>query len=139
MQIKDIITKDPELISPDTSIAEAAKKMSERDIGALFVRSGDRLVGVLTDRDIATRAVAKGLSAESTVKDIMTQKVLYCFEDDPIEAVAENLSRNQVRRLPVLDRNKRLLGVVSVGDLSRRGQKDAVSMALSGICQATKT
>lgn len=139
MKIKEFATKNLELITPETSIGEAAKKMSERDIGILFVQKNDKLIGVLTDRDIVIRANAKGIGSETPVKNIMTQKVLYCFEDESVEAVANNFAQNQIRRLPVLNHDKRLVGVVSIGDLGRKNQKEAISTAFFGISQPTKT
>lgn len=139
MEVNLCASHNPELISPETSIGEAAGRMSECDIGALFIRNDDKLVGVVTDRDIITRGLAKGVSPQTPVKDIMTQKVLYCFSDDSVEAVAENFAQNKVRRLPVLDRNKRLVGIVSLGDLSRKGQTDALVKAYAGISQPNKT
>lgn len=118
MEVKECMSKNPELIPPETSIGEAAKKMSECNIGALFVYNQDRLIGVVTDRDLVTRATAKGLTLETPVKDVMTPKVLYCFDDESLDSVAENFARNQVRRLAVLDCNKRLVGVVSLGDIT---------------------
>jgi CBS domain-containing protein len=138
MEIKELITKSPALITPETSIGEAAKMMFEQDIGSLFVQNEDKLVGVITDRDIVTRGLAKGVGLQSPVQAIMTEKVLYCFENDAIEDVAENLAKNQVHRMPVLDKNKRLLGVVSLGDLGRLGKKDIAGAALCGIAQRNK-
>ncbi len=118
MEVKECMTKNPELISPETSIGEVAKKMSESNTGAFFIQNQDKLVGVVTDRDLVTRATAKGLSLETPIKDVMTQKVLYCFDDESIDAVANNLARNKVHRLAVLDLNKRFVGVVSSDDIS---------------------
>ena len=139
MKIKECLTENPELITPDTTIGEAAKKMSERDIGSLFIKKNEKLVGVVTDRDIVTRALAKGLNEQSPVSEIMSEGVLYCFQDDTVDEVAENLAQNQVHRLPVLDENKKLVGVVSLGDIARiGGEKDAIASAVTGISQPTK-
>jgi CBS domain-containing protein len=124
------------VVSPDTPISEAAKKMRDRDIGSVLVGSEDKLVGIVTDRDIVIRSLAQNGSQK--VQDVMTPKVLYCFEDDTIESVSENFAKNQVHRLPVLDRNKRLVGVVSLGDLSRKHDKEGVCTACFGIHASTK-
>lgn len=137
MEIKECMTKDVDLITPETSIADAAKKMLEDDVGALLVRGDDRLVGVLTDRDIVIRALAAGLEPSASVGDIMTKKVLYCYDDDSIEAVADNMGKNQIHRLVVLNHDKRLVGIVSLGDLSTKGSTESAAIALCAICQPT--
>ena len=106
MKIKDVMTREVEIISPDKSICEAAKVMEQIDSGALLVNEGDRLVGVITDRDIAIRAVAEGLGVDTPIRQIMSKNVLYCFEDEDVQHVAENMADEQVRRLPVLNSSK---------------------------------
>ena len=138
MEVKDCMTKDVDLCKPDVSLQDAARKMREDDVGALLVRDDDKLIGVVTDRDIVIRALAKGLDASATVKDVMSEKVLYCFEDDSVEDCAKNMGDNQVHRLPVLNKDKRLVGIVSLGDLSTKGDVQAAGEALCEICQATK-
>jgi CBS domain-containing protein len=103
---------------PEQSIREAACLMAEIDAGSLPVGEGDRLVGMITDRDIAVRAVAAGQTPETRVRDVMSKEVLYCFEDEDLDDVARNMSNVKVRRLPVLDRDKRLVGILSMGDLA---------------------
>lgn len=120
MQVKECMTEHVEVGSPDMTICDAAKKMREGDFGVLPIGENDRLVGMLTDRDIVVRAIAEGIDPEQTsVRDIMTPNVLYCFEDQTLEEVAENLGRNQIQRLPVLNRQKRLVGILSLGDLAQ--------------------
>jgi len=120
MQVKECMTAHVELGSPDMTVCDAAKKMREGDFGILPIQENDRLVGMLTDRDIVVRAIAEGKDPESTsVRDIMSPSVLYCFEDQTLEEVADNLGRNQVQRLPVLNRQKRLVGILSLGDLAQ--------------------
>ena len=133
MQIKEVMTRNVLLTSPDQTICDAAKLMAKCDAGALPVREGDKLVGVITDRDIAIRAVAEHCSADTPVRDVMTAQVLYCFEDEDTEHVARNMGENQVRRLPVLDRDKRLVGIVSIGDLSHGVQPRVTGEAIAGI------
>jgi CBS domain-containing protein len=127
MQLKKIMTKQVDVISPETSIYEAAKRMRSLDVGALPVCDGDRLIGMLTDRDLAIRAVAEGCDPETTTaEETMSPGIIYCFEDQD-SAEAERLMReSQVRRLPVVDHDKRLVGIVSLGDLA---MKDDISVA----------
>jgi len=108
-----------EYISPEINLKEAAQIMKDMDIGFLPVGENDRLVGMVTDRDIAIRAVAKGLDPNKTkIRDIMTKEVIYCFEDQPVEEAAAMMEEKQVRRLSVLNRNKRLVGICSLGDIA---------------------
>ena len=123
MKLKDILTKDPEVINPDAMICEAARKMKDCDIGMLPVCDGDRLVGAITDRDLAVRAIAEGRDPLSTkVRDVMTPGICYGFEDEDLEDVARRMEEKQIRRLAVLNRDKRLVGVVSLGDLAVRSK-----------------
>jgi CBS domain-containing protein len=119
MRAADVMTRDVFLIGPSHSIRMAALLMSQHSIGALPVREKDRLVGMITDRDIAIRSVADGQAADTKVRDVMTKPIKYCFEDDELESVCENMASNKIRRLPVLDRNKRLVGIVCIGDVAR--------------------
>jgi CBS domain-containing protein len=119
MQIRDIMTRRVEVIHPDATIAEAAEKMKRLDVGPLPVCDGERLLGMLTDRDITVRATSEGRDPKSTrVRDIMTGEVFYCFEDQDVEEAAEIMQRAQIRRLPIINRDKRLVGIVSLGDLA---------------------
>ena len=123
MKIKEIQTREPEVISPEAMICEAAQKMSEHDIGMLPVCDGERLVGAITDRDLVIRGLAKGYDPLNTkVKDVMTERISCCFEDDSIEDVARAMEEKQIRRMPILNRNKRLVGIVSLGDLAVRSR-----------------
>ena len=135
MQIKEIMTSDPELIDPDASIRKAAKRMRDEDIGALPVGENDRLIGMVTDRDIAVRGVAEDLTPETTtVRDVMSEKVYYCFEDDDVEDAARCMAENQVRRLPILNRDKRLTGIVSLADIAQTGE-ECEKTALEGVSE----
>jgi CBS domain-containing protein len=125
MKVRDILTKDPEVVHPEAGISEAARKMKDHDIGMLPVCDGNRLVGSITDRDIAIRAVADKRDPSSTrVRDIMTAKVCYCFEDSDLEEAAQIMEEQQIRRLPVLNAQKRLIGIVSIGDLAVRSRDE---------------
>jgi CBS domain-containing protein len=135
MKIIEIMTQDPELISPDASIKDAAKRMKNEDIGALPVGENDRLIGMVTDRDIAMRGVAEGRAPETTpVRDVMSEKILYCFEDDSIEDAAQCMAEHQVRRLPILNRDKRLTGIVSLADIAQTGD-ECERIAIEGVSE----
>lgn len=120
MHIKEIMTWGVECIDPNASVQQAAQKMRHLDIGCLPVcTEGDRLVGMLTDRDIAIRACSEGLNPAGTrVRQIMTPDVVYCFEDQDLDDVSCLMESNQIRRILVLNRNKRLVGIVSLGDFA---------------------
>ena len=128
MKIKDIITRDPVCISPEASLAEAARKMRILDVGLLLVNEQDRLVGAVTDRDITVRAVAEGLDPQTVkVRRVMTRGVVCCFEDRNLEDAAHLMEEQQVRRLPVLDQEKHLVGIVSISDLAARAHDPALA------------
>jgi CBS domain-containing protein len=119
MQIKEIMSKKVEMVSPETLLHEVAQKMQKRDCGSVLVAKDDRLVGVITDRDLALRCVAESQHpAETVAEQVMTKEMLYCYDTDEMEDVALNMTNNKVRRLPVLDKDKRLVGIVSLGDLA---------------------
>jgi CBS domain-containing protein len=119
MQLKEIMTREVEAVRPETAVKEAAELMRTLEIGTLLVSTGDRLVGVLTDRDITVRAVTEGGDTMSMpVCNVMTPEVAYCFEDQDVTEAARVMEERQVRRLPVLDRNKRLVGIISLDDLA---------------------
>lgn len=120
MIVKDCMTKKVELGKPEMSLYEAAQKMRDGDFGILPVQNGDRLVGMITDRDIAVRCVAEGRDfKDMTVGEVMTERVLYCFEDQSLDEVAKNMGENQIRRVPVVNREKRLVGILSLSDLTQ--------------------
>jgi CBS domain-containing protein len=127
MKIRDVMTRSVELVNPDTSLQEAARKMRETDTGFLPVGENDRLVGTLTDRDITIRAVAEGRDPKSAkVRDAMSDELVYVFEDAETAEAADLMAQRQIRRLPVLNQDKRLVGVVSLGDLATRTPDDDV-------------
>jgi CBS domain-containing protein len=136
MQIKDVMTADVRFVGPDTSILEIARKMRDGDIGSTPVVENDRLVGMVTDRDIVVRALADGGDVRTkTARDAMSPGIRYCFDDDTVESVLDNMGDQQIRRLPVVDRDKRLVGVVSLGDLALSGKRKAAGEALKEISQ----
>lgn len=126
-KIKDIMCKDPTWLPADATIQQAAQKMTELDCGFIPVGNGEKLQGIVTDRDIATRATAKGLAPTTKLSDIMSSKVLYCFQDDATSDVARNMADNQVRRLIVLDSpsTKKFCGVVAVSDIVTANKTEA--------------
>ena len=135
MRISEIMTRYPELIDPNSSIRDAAKRMKSEDIGALPIGENDRLIGMVTDRDIAIRAVADERDPSSTtVRDVMSEKIYYCFDDDDIEDAARCMADNRVRRLPILNRDKRLVGIVSLADIAQTGE-DCEKTALEGVSE----
>jgi CBS domain-containing protein len=137
MQIQEIMTRSVDIIDPNTTIRDAARKMRADNVGALPVGENDRLVGMVTDRDIVVRAVADDRAGGNTaVRDVMSEHVYYCFEDDDVQQAAKVMSEHQVRRLPVLNRNKRLTGVLALADLGR-ADRDAACEALMGVSEPT--
>jgi CBS domain-containing protein len=134
MKVGEIMTRGVEVARPDDTLRQAAGRMAELDTGVLPVGEGDRLVGMLTDRDIAIRAVARGKGPDAKVRDAMTPEVRYCFEDEDLDDVVRTMGENKVRRLPVMSRDKRLVGIVSLGDVALygdSGQTDAAAAAVS--------
>jgi CBS domain-containing protein len=137
MNISDVMTRNVTLVSPDASLITAAQAMAEGDAGALPVGKDDELVGMVTDRDIVVRGVATGKALERLlVREVMTPQVLYCFEDQDCEEVAKNMAEVQARRLPVVDREKRLVGIVSLGDFAR-SDAEIAKTAEAGVSQPT--
>ena len=133
MRVSDAMTRDVRIARPDQTIQDAARMMAEIDAGALPVGEGDRLVGMITDRDIAVRAVAAGKAPSAKVSEVMSAEVKYCFEDEDTEHVARNMGDQQVRRLPVVNRDKRLVGILSLGDLATSEHPTPVGEALQDI------
>jgi CBS domain-containing protein len=133
MEIRDAMTKGVRVARPDAPVIELARRMRDEDIGSIPVAENDRLIGMVTDRDIVTRCVAETVDlSQVRARDVMSPKVLYCFENDSVVDVLANMREQQVRRLPVVNRDKRLVGVVSIGDLSQIEAQSA-GTALQGI------
>lgn len=144
MKVNQAMTRDVRIANPEQTIREVAHMMGDIDAGALPVAENDRLVGMITDRDIAVRAVGEGKSPDTKVRDVMSTEVLYCFEDQELEDVARNMGDIKVRRLPVVNRDKRLTGIVSIGDLALNEKAKTTAQTLAGIsehggthCQST--
>lgn len=135
MQIREIMSKDVHLVDQSTTIRDCARQMRDDDVGALPVGDNDRLIGMVTDRDIAVRGVAEAKSLDSTVREVMSEGILTCTEDDDIEDAARHMAEHKVRRIPVLDRDKRLCGMLSVADLAKAGIKGAEFQAYREIAQ----
>ena len=136
MKVAEMMTRGVHTARPDDTIIGAAKLMAQCDCGALPVEDQDRLVGMITDRDIVVRALAQG-RADARIADVMSKDIKYCFEDEEVDAVAHNMADIQIRRLPVVDRNKRLVGILSLGDIARTEQWQASASALHGISEAS--
>lgn len=133
-QINDVMSKNFKFITPETSVQEAAQQMRDGDFGFLPVGENDRLIGMVTDRDIAVRSAAAGQNpADTNVRDVMTPKTFYCFDDQSVDEVCDNMAEIKVRRLPVVNRDKRLVGVVSLGDVSQAAHRAKTGDALQEI------
>ena len=135
MQVKQAMSNDVRISNPNQSIREAAAVMAEIDAGVLPVGENDRLVGMITDRDIAIRAVAAGKAPTTSVREVMSKEVDYCFEDDDIDDVAQRMADAKLRRMPVLNRDKRLVGIVSLGDIAMVDGPVHAGEALCGISE----
>jgi len=135
MEIAKIMSPDVQVINPDGKLRDAAALMKKIDAGALPVAENDRLVGMITDRDIAIRGIAEGKGPDSTVREVMSKEIKYCFADEDVAHVAESMAELQIRRLPVMTRDKRLVGIVALADLATAGSLPKTAKALHGISQ----
>ncbi|HKD48375.1 MAG TPA: CBS domain-containing protein [Rhizomicrobium sp.] len=133
MQAQDVMTREVTITSPDETLRKAARRMGELDVGALPVGENDRLVGIVTDRDIAVRGIAQGKGPNAKVRDVMTPEIKYCFCDQELDEIAANMADVQLRRLPVLDRDKRLVGILSLSDIATSDDPGQAVDALCGI------
>ena len=118
MKVSEVMSRDVQIAGPDQTIQEAARVMADIDAGVMPVGDNDRLVGMITDRDIAVRAVAMGLGPGTPVRKVMSDEVQYCAEDDDVQDVARKMSDIKVRRLPVINKSKRIVGIISLGDIA---------------------
>lgn len=134
MKVAEMMTRDVRTARPADTVINVAKMMAECDCGALPVEDQDRLVGMITDRDIVVRALAQG-RADARVSDVMSKDIKYCFDDEDVDAVAHNMADIQMRRLPVVNRDKRLVGILSLGDIARTNQWQASASALHGVSE----
>jgi CBS domain-containing protein len=136
MNVESCMSTDVRIAAPTDPIREAARTMKEIDAGFLPVGENDRLIGMITDRDIAVRAVAEGRTPDTPVRDVMSRDIHWCFADEPLAAAAERMGGLKVRRLPVLNRDKRLVGIISLGDVSRSdGEAEHGGEALARIAE----
>lgn len=142
-QIKDVMSTNFKYITPETTNQEAAEIMKTMDVGFLPVGENDRLVGMITDRDIVTRTLATGKDPKTTTaRDTMTPKTYYCFEDQTVGEICTNMAEIKVRRLPVMNRDKRMVGIVSMGDVAQQATRAETGNALQEItieCANTET
>ena len=135
MKVSEVMTREVQTVGADQSVQEAASFMLSANAGSIPVTEGERLIGMITDRDIAVRGVAKGYGPETPVRELMTDDIVSARMDEDIEEVASRMSEAQVRRLPVIDQDQKLCGIVSLGDLSREADEDCAERALQGISQ----
>ena len=137
MKVSEIMTSDVEVVSPEQPMQEAARLMLQADAGVVPVQEGDKLIGMITDRDIAVRGVAEGRGPDTPVRDVMSGKPLFCFADEDVDDVAIQMSDAQVRRFPVLSREgQKLVGIISIGDLTKVDDEgQAAEAALTGVSQ----
>jgi len=133
MKVKECMTQEVRIVDPAETLQDAARTMADVDAGFLPVGEHDRLVGIITDRDIAIRAVGRGQPPDTTIRDVMSREVKYCFADDDVDDVLHNMAAQQIRRLAVVDRDKRLVGVVSISDLAANGEATRSGEALGEI------
>ena len=138
MRINEIMSREVEVARPQDTIQDVARKMREVDTGVIPVCEGDQVRGMVTDRDIVIRAVSEARSFETAVADVMTPDVEYCYEDDDIAAAADKMAELQVRRLIVLDRDQRLVGIVSLGDIAQQGKDKTTGQALEEISEPNR-
>ncbi|MHA6767781.1 CBS domain-containing protein [Sphingobium ummariense] len=131
------MTREVRIVDPAETLQDAARTMADIDAGFLPVGENDKLVGIITDRDIAIRAIGTGRTADAKIRDVMSQQVRYCFEDDEVGDVLYNMADQQIRRLPVVDRNKRLVGVISITDLAVNGETERSGQTLGEIARPT--
>ena len=131
--VSDVMTEDVFLVTPEQTIAEAALLMREKDVGSVVVHRDDKLVGMLTDRDIAVRAVAENLAPATPVQKIMSGSLKYCFEDQDVDEVAANMAELEIRRLPVVNRDKRLVGIIALSNMAFSEEPDSTTVYLEAV------
>jgi len=138
MKVSEVMTRDVECVHPDANLQEAAAKMKSLDIGPLPVCDRDQLVGMITDRDITVRATAEGESPTAIrVRDVMTPEVHWCFDDEDVTEASQQMQQKQIRRLLVLNRDKRLIGIVSLGDLAvQTGDQHLAGSTLESVSES---
>jgi len=133
-KVSDVMTREKiHLASPNQTIADAAALMAQADVGSLPVGDNDRLIGMITDRDIVVRAVAQGLGSDTPVRAVMTEQIKYCYDDQDVSEVAQNMADLGVRRLPVVNREKRLIGFVALSNITSFGDRASKDTLLQGV------
>jgi len=135
MKVSEVMTSDVQTVSADQTAREAASFMLRAEAGSIPVCEGDKVIGIITDRDIAVRGVAEGRGPETPVSDLMSDGIICAHEDDDVEEIARRMSQEQVRRLPVVDSDQRLVGIVSLGDLARETRGEEAQQAFEGVSQ----
>ncbi|RUW27622.1 CBS domain-containing protein [Mesorhizobium sp. M4B.F.Ca.ET.215.01.1.1] len=135
MKIRDCMTQAVRVASPDQTLRDAARAMADLDAGVLPVGENDRLVGMITDRDIAVRGVAEGKGPDTKISEVMSAEVKYCFDDQEVDDILRNMGDLKLRRMPVLSREHRLVGIISLGDLATNSNAAWAGEALGGISQ----
>ena len=138
MKVSEVMSRDVQVARPDDSLRSVAQTMAQADIGALPICDGQRLQGMVTDRDIAIRGVAQGLNADAPVRQVMTGNLEYLYADDDLDRAADKMASSQVRRLPVVDQSQQLVGILSLGDLSREHKEKVVGRTLEDISEPTR-
>ena len=134
MRVSEAMTRDVKICTPGQTIREVARTMGEIDAGAMPVGENDRLIGMITDRDIAVRAVAQGKGPDTPVREIMSEHVEYCYDDENLDRVVQGMASVRVRRLPVVNREKRLVGILSLGDVARmEAQPNVIAEAVAEV------
>jgi CBS domain-containing protein len=135
MKVSEVMTREVQTVQPHQPVQEAANFMLSADAGSIPVTEGERLIGMITDRDIAVRGIARGYGPDTPVRELMTDDLVIVRVDDDVQDAATKMSEAQVRRLPVIDQDERLCGIVSLGDLSREADDDCAAEALEGVSQ----
>lgn len=133
MQVRDVMTSQFKTVDPSATVQQAASFMLSADTGSIPVCKENKVVGMITDRDIAVRGIADGKGPDCTVADLMTRDVICARDTEDTMAIAQRMSDSQVRRLPVIDHSDRLVGMVSLGDLSRQTEGSDANVALEGV------
>lgn len=139
MKISDVMSRGVTVARPDDSLQSVAQRMASEDVGAIPVCDGTRLQGMITDRDITIRAVAQGRDSSTSIAEVMTTDIEYCFEDDDLEDVADKMADSQIRRIPVVDRDRNLVGIVALADLAREGKDKLTGDTVQEISQPSRT
>lgn len=141
MRVNEVMTSAVDLAGPEMPIREAAANMRDDNLGALPVGEDDRLIGMVTDRDIVARAISDGWDPDATVRNVLSEEIYYCFEDEALDRAGQLMAEHQIRRLPVLNRDKRLVGMVAVSDLARAGDdgRQAAMRAIGGVSAPSET